>query len=56
MLRYNAARITVEGLDNAVYFEVTREDSPLAPFRQGVFHLFRAGKELRLRVLDFRQG
>lgn len=55
-LRFNAARINVEGLDNAVYFEVTREDSPLAPFRQGIFHLFHAGKELRLRVLDFRQG
>jgi FKBP-type peptidyl-prolyl cis-trans isomerase FkpA len=55
-LRYNAARIAVDGLDNAVYFEVTREDSPLSPFRQGVFHLFRAGKELRLRVLDLRAG
>jgi len=55
-LQYGAARITVEGLDNAVYFEITREDSPLSPFRQGVFHLYRAGKELRLRVLDFRAG
>jgi len=55
-LRYNAARIAVDGLDNAVYFEVTREDSPLSPFRQGVFHLFHSGQELRLRVLDFRQG
>jgi len=55
-LRYNGARIRVEGLDNAVYFEVTREDSPLAPFRQGVFTLFRSGENLRLRVLDFRQG
>ena len=55
-LRYNAARIRVDGLDNAVYFEVTREDSPLSPFRQGVFHLFHAGKELRLRVMDLRTG
>jgi len=55
-LRYGAARIAVAGLDNAVYFEITREDSPLAPFRQGVFHWIRAGKELRLRVFDFRQG
>lgn len=55
-LRYNAARIKVDGLDNAVYFEITREDSPLSPFRQGVFHFLRAGKELRLRVFDFRTG
>jgi len=55
-LRYNGARIRVDGLDNAVYFEVTREDSPLSPFRQGVFTLFRSGENLRLRVLDFRQG
>lgn len=53
-LRLNSARFTVEGLDNAVYFEIAREDSPAEPFRQGVFHLFRRGSELRLRVLDFR--
>ncbi|MBX3407064.1 MAG: FKBP-type peptidyl-prolyl cis-trans isomerase [Phycisphaeraceae bacterium] len=53
-LRLNAARIKVEGLDNAVYFEIAREDSPAEPFRQGVFHLYRRGTELRLRVMDFR--
>lgn len=53
-LRLNTARLAVEGLDNAVYFEFAREDSPAEPFRQGVFHLYRRGKELRLRVLDFR--
>lgn len=53
-LRFNAARIAVEGLDNALYFEIAREDSPADPFRQGVFHVYRRGAELRLRVLDFR--
>lgn len=55
-LRLEAARVRVEGLDNAAYFEITREDSPLSPFRQGVFHVFRGQGALRLRVLDFRQG
>jgi hypothetical protein len=53
-LRLNTARIAVDGLDNAVYFEIAREDSPAEPFRQGVFHLYRRGAEARLRVLDFR--
>ncbi len=52
-LRYNAAPITVTGLDNAVYFEFTRADSPAEAFRQGVFHAYRLKGELRLRVFDF---
>jgi hypothetical protein len=52
-LHFNAAPIAVEGLDNAVYFEVGRADSPADPFRQGVFHAYRFKGELRLRVFDF---
>lgn len=51
-LRFNACPIAVHGLDNAVYFEITRADSPAAAFRQGVFHAYRRQGELRLRVFD----
>lgn len=49
-LRFSAATFPVEGLDSAVYFEVTRLDSPAAPFRQGVMSAYRFKDELRLRV------
>jgi FKBP-type peptidyl-prolyl cis-trans isomerase FkpA len=52
-LVYNAARIDVTGLDNAVYFEIGRADGFWRPFRQGVFHLYRQGRNLRLRMFDF---
>ena len=52
-LRMNSTAITVDGLDNAVYFEVARADAPASPFRQGVFHAFRHQKELWLRVFEF---
>ncbi len=52
-LRLNAAAVDVHGLDNAVYFEITRADSPASAFRQGVLHAYRRQGELRLRVFDF---
>ncbi|MBC7833861.1 MAG: FKBP-type peptidyl-prolyl cis-trans isomerase [Phycisphaerales bacterium] len=55
-LRYGAAPIVVDGLDNAIYFEVSREDDAANPFRQGVFHFYRNRGELRLRVFDLPQG
>lgn len=51
-LRLNSAPITVEGLDNAVYFEVARADSSWEPFRQGVFNVHRFKGSLRLRVFE----
>lgn len=51
-LRFNSTAINVDGLDNAVYFELTRDDAPASPFRQGVFHAYRKQSELRLRVFD----
>lgn len=53
----NTAVVNITGLDNAVYFEIARADSPWAPFRQGVVHFYKqqsGGKsELVMRVLDF---
>jgi hypothetical protein len=55
-MRWNAAPIKVEGLSNAVYFEVAREDDPSRPFRSGVMTFWRrpgpTEKELILRVCD----
>lgn len=55
-LQFHACVIDVAGLDNAVYFEVSRDDSPWAPFRQGVMHFWidaSSGGQLMLRVSDF---
>lgn len=52
-LLMNTAAISVEGLDNALYFEIGRADSPADPFRHGVMHVYKRQGELRLRVLDF---
>ena len=53
----HAAIVNVEGLDNALYFEVGRADAPWSSFRNGLFHVYSAqttaGKQLVLRVLDF---
>ncbi len=58
-LHLHAAAVNIEGLDNAVYFEIARADSAHAPFRQGVWHVYRqalagGGSALTLRVMDFR--
>lgn len=58
-LTLHTAVINIEGLDNALYFEINRADTPQAAFSQGVFHFFRQtidGKsELRLRVFTFER-
>lgn len=51
-LALGAARVDVTGLDNAVYFEVSRKDAPDKPFRQGVMHVYAGGGGLRLRIFD----
>jgi FKBP-type peptidyl-prolyl cis-trans isomerase FkpA len=53
----HAVPINVEGLDNALYFELARADAPQAPFRQGVIHFVNVkggsgASGLRLRVLE----
>jgi hypothetical protein len=53
VLALHMARVDVTGLDNAVYFEIARGDSPDSPFRQGIMHVYKAGGGLRLRVMDF---
>ncbi|HYE02047.1 MAG TPA: CpcT/CpeT family chromophore lyase [Phycisphaerales bacterium] len=50
-LRYAAAPVVVDGLGNAIYFEVARADDPAHPFRQGILHFYRMNNRLRLRVL-----
>ncbi|MGQ0628306.1 MAG: hypothetical protein ACT4PL_09445, partial [Phycisphaerales bacterium] len=47
------ARVDITGLDNAAYFEVARADSPYAPFRQGILHVYKKEGVLRLRLMDF---
>lgn len=49
---FNSAAVQVDGLTNAVYFEVARADDVPNPFRQGVFTFYRMDQQLRLRVLD----
>src|SRR6185436_4098702 len=52
-LSWNAAPVELNGIPRAVYFEVARTDDPANPFRQGMISLYRAKRELRLRLLDF---
>ena|GEM_PF-1374292 len=54
----HGSTIKVDGLDNAIYFELTREDSPMTSFRQGVWHIFKqtmpgGGPALVLRTFEF---
>jgi hypothetical protein len=51
-LVFNSAAVPVDGLTNAVYFEVAREDDLPNPFRQGLITFYRLDQQLRLRVLD----
>jgi peptidylprolyl isomerase len=44
--------VRVDGLDNATYIEIARLDSPWAPFRQGVLHVYRRQGRLTLRLFD----
>lgn len=52
-LTYNCARVIVDGLTNAMYFEVCRADDQANPFRQGIMTFLRVQGKLRVRILDF---
>jgi hypothetical protein len=52
-LVYSSAVVNVEGLDNAVYFEVARADAVWQPFRQGVLTFYKRQGQLRVRQFDF---
>lgn len=52
-LRLNTAVVSVAGLDNAIYFELSRADSPNNPFRSGVWNVYKGKSGPRLRVLEF---
>ena len=54
----HATPITLTGFDNAMYFELTREDSPMTSYRSGVWFVYKqtlpgAEPALVLRVMDF---
>ncbi len=51
-LLLNLARVDIRGVDNALYFEIVRADTPHVPFRQGLFIFWKKEGYLRLRVLD----
>lgn len=52
-LVFRSAVVNVKDLDNAVYFEIAREDSGWAPFRQGIITFYKDAKgTLFMRVLD----
>jgi hypothetical protein len=52
-LVWNGAVVTVDGLDNAVYFEVARADDGANPFRSGILYALRRRGTLGLRVFEF---
>jgi len=52
-LTYQCARVIVNGISNALYFEVSRADDPANPYRQGVLTFLRVQGKLRLRIMDF---
>lgn len=54
-LSLSTSVITVDGpgIDNAVYFELARADSAWAPFRQGVWQVWKKNGNLTVRQYDF---
>lgn len=54
---FNSALVNVEGLDNAVYFEIARSDSHWTPFRSGIVTFFKQKigdkTQMVMRVMDF---
>lgn len=55
-LWFYAAPVTVQGLDQALYFEIARDDAPTALARQGIMTFIGVRGELRLRVFGLRSG
>ena len=54
-VRIHIRPVHVIGLENALYFEASRQDEPQRPFRQMIMSLYRFEGEPVLRVYDFRQ-
>lgn len=54
-LSLSSVVITVDGVgvDNAIYFELARADSSWAPFRQGVWQVWKKNGNLVVRQYDF---
>jgi hypothetical protein len=52
-LSLSSVVITVDGIDNAVYFELARKDSTWTPFRQGVWQVWKKNGNLTVRQYDF---
>lgn len=55
-LSLGAAVVNIEGLDNAVYFEVARADDVARPFRSGIWHVYSRKGQLRVRQFEVRNG
>jgi hypothetical protein len=51
-LRMNAAPVRIDGLGQAILFEISRADNPAEPFRVGLMQPYTRQGALRLRVLD----
>lgn len=52
-LVWHSAPVIIDGLDNAIYFEMSRADGQWEPFAQGVMHFWRRSGELTLRMFQF---
>lgn len=50
----HATRVDVEGMANAIYVEIAREDALDEPYYQSVFQILPYGDALRLRTHEFR--
>lgn len=45
--------VAIDGIPNAMYVETARADSAWAPYRQGIFQLYKHKGQPRLRTLNF---
>src|SRR5690606_28118916 len=54
-VHFHSAPVAVEGLDNAVYFEIHRADDVANSFQSGILHAYRNEKQPRLRFFEFAQ-
>lgn len=50
------APVAVDGMDNTLYVESVRSDTPWEPYRQAIFQLYRYKGDIRLRTYDFAIG
>ncbi len=52
-VHFHAAPVSIEGLDNAVFFEIHRADDVANSFQFGILHAYRNEGEPRLRFFQF---